>query len=231
MSLALQKLTDLIIDTEQKHPDSVLIILKDFNKANLSRELPKYRQHVTYPTRDSNILDHSYTTIKDGFHSVPWAALGLSDLFHLIPTYRQKLKSAKPVLWTVKRWTTETEQVLQAYFDLTDWIVFEDAATNLDELTETATSYISFCEDILETSRQVCWSWLELESARCWHSWSRIGHPCLKSWLKDLSRSPYFPIKHVRQQKIYSAQLVWTTSMLLFVTFRTSQGTSRKKAL
>ncbi len=125
MSLALQKLTDLIIDTEQKHPDSVLIILKDFNKANLSRELPKYRQHVTYPTRDRNILDHSYTTIKDGFHSVPRAALGLSDLFHLIPTYRQKLKSAKPVLWTVKRWTTETEQVLQAYFDLTDWIVFE----------------------------------------------------------------------------------------------------------
>ncbi len=140
VSLALQKLTDLITDTEQQQPDSVLIILGDFNKANLSRELPKYRQHVTYPTRDRNILDHSYTTIKDGFHSVPWAALGLSDLFHLIPTYRQKLKSAKPVLWTVKRWTTETEQVLQAYFDLTDWIVFEDAATDLDELTETVTS-------------------------------------------------------------------------------------------
>ncbi len=35
----------------------------------------------------------------------PRAALGLSDhcLVHLIPTYRQKLKSAKPVLRTVKR--------------------------------------------------------------------------------------------------------------------------------
>ncbi len=65
VSSALQKLADLITDTEQKHPDSVLIILGDFNKANLSRELPKYRQHITCPTRDSNILDHCYTAIKD----------------------------------------------------------------------------------------------------------------------------------------------------------------------
>ncbi len=31
---ALQKLADLITETEQQHPDSVLIILGDFNKAN-----------------------------------------------------------------------------------------------------------------------------------------------------------------------------------------------------
>ncbi len=43
---------------EQKHQDSVLIILGDFDKANLSRELPKYRQYVTCPTSESNILDH-----------------------------------------------------------------------------------------------------------------------------------------------------------------------------
>ncbi len=102
---ALQKLADQITETEQQHPDSVLIILGDFNKANLSRELPKYRQHITCPTRDSNILDHCYTAIKDAYHSVPRAALGLSDhcLVHLIPTYRQKLKSVKPVLRTVKK--------------------------------------------------------------------------------------------------------------------------------
>ncbi len=78
VSSALQKLADLITETERKHPDSVLIILGDFNKANLSRELPKYRQHITCPTRDSNILDHCYTAIKDAYHSVPRAALGLS---------------------------------------------------------------------------------------------------------------------------------------------------------
>ncbi len=36
VSLDLQKLADQIKDTEQKHPDSVLIVLWDFNKANLS---------------------------------------------------------------------------------------------------------------------------------------------------------------------------------------------------
>ncbi len=94
-----------------------LIILGDFNKANFSRELTKYKQHITCPTRDSNILDHS----------VPRAALALSDycLVHLIPTNRQKLKSAKPALKTVKRWTNETEWVLQACFDCTDWSVLK----------------------------------------------------------------------------------------------------------
>ena len=149
VSAALQQLAEHIAEMEQRYPDSLLIILGDFNKANLSRELPKYRQHVTCPTRDSNILDHCYTTIKNAYHSVPRAALGLSDhcLVHLIPTYRQKLKSAKPVLRTVKRWTNEAEQDLQACFDCTDWTVFEAAATDLDELTDTVTSYISFCED------------------------------------------------------------------------------------
>ncbi len=144
------KLGDQITDTEQQHPDSVLIILGDFDKANLSHELPKYRQHITCPTRDSNILDHCYTTIKEAYHSVPRAALGLSDhcLVHLILTYRQKLKSAKPVLRTFKRWTNEAERDLQACFHLTDWTVFEAAATDLDELTETVTSSISFCEDM-----------------------------------------------------------------------------------
>ncbi len=154
VSSALQKLADQITETKQQHPDSVLIILVDFNKANLSRELPKYRQHITCATRDSNILDHCYTAIKV-YHSVPRAALGLSDhyLVHLILTYRQKLKSAKPVLRTVKRWTNEAEQDLKVCFDLTDWTVFEAAATNLDELTETVTSYISFCEDMCIPSR------------------------------------------------------------------------------
>ncbi len=155
VSAAMQQLAEQISETEQRYPDSLLIILGDFNKANLSRELPKYRQHVTCPTRDSNILDHCYTIIKDAYHSVPRAALGLSDhcLVHLIPTYRQKLKSSKPVLRTVKRWTNEAEQDLKACFDLTDWSVFEATATDLDELTETVTSYISFCEDICIPTR------------------------------------------------------------------------------
>lgn len=50
VSSALQKLADPITETEQQHPDSVLIILRDFIKANFSRELPKYSCISLCPT-------------------------------------------------------------------------------------------------------------------------------------------------------------------------------------
>ncbi len=105
---------------------------------NLSHELPKYRQHITCPTGDSNILVYCYTIIKEAHHSVPRAALGLSDHFlvHLISTYRQKLKAAKPVIRTVKRWTNEAEQDLKTSFDIPDWTVFEASSTDLDKLRD-----------------------------------------------------------------------------------------------
>ncbi len=78
VSAVLELLADQITHTEQRYPDSFIVILGDFNKANLTRELPKYRQHITCPTRDSNILDHCYMVLKDAYHSVPRAALGLS---------------------------------------------------------------------------------------------------------------------------------------------------------
>ncbi|KAI3361527.1 hypothetical protein L3Q82_013676, partial [Scortum barcoo] len=147
----LQQLADQIRNVEQQHPDSLLIVLGDCNRANLSHQLPNYRQHIKCPTNeDTNILDHCYTTLKNAYRSVPQAALGLSNhcLVHLIPTYRQKLKSAKPVAKTVRRWSTEAKLELQACFDCTDWTVFDAATTDLHELTDTVTSYISFCEEI-----------------------------------------------------------------------------------
>ncbi|KAK3526544.1 hypothetical protein QTP70_030770 [Hemibagrus guttatus] len=173
VSSALQHLADEITHSEQQHPDSVIIILGDFNKANLSHELPKFKQHISCPTRDKNILDHCYTTIKDAYRSVPRAALGLSDhcLVHLLPTYRPKLKSAKPVVRTVKRWTSETEQDLQACFECTDWSIFEAGATDLDELTETVTSYISFCEDMCIPTR----TYLSFNNDKPWFT-SKLRH-------------------------------------------------------
>ncbi|XP_051555938.1 uncharacterized protein LOC127442139 [Myxocyprinus asiaticus] len=166
VNTALQQLTDQITDTEQQYLDSVIIILGDFNKANLTHELPKYKQHITCPTRDRNILGHCYTTIMDAYRSVPRAALGLSDhcLVHLLLTYRQKLKSTKPVLRTVKRWTNEEERELQACFDCMDWSVFEAAATDLDELTDTVKSYISFCEDMCISTR----TYLKFNKDKLW---------------------------------------------------------------
>ena len=122
-------LADQILSVEQTNPDSLVIVLGDFNKGNLSHELPKYKQFIDCPTREENILDHCYTTISSAYHAVPRAALGLSDhvMVHLIPTYRQKLKLCKPVVRISKQWTSEAVENLQACFDCTDWDVFRSA--------------------------------------------------------------------------------------------------------
>ena len=49
---------------------------------------------------------------------------------------------------STKKWTEEAKEELQDCFDCTDWSVFEEATADLDELTDTVTSYISFCEEV-----------------------------------------------------------------------------------
>ncbi len=44
-------------------------------------------------------------------------------------------------------------RVLQACLNITYWSVFEAAAKDLDELTETVTAYISFCDDMCIPTR------------------------------------------------------------------------------
>ncbi|XP_058023538.1 uncharacterized protein LOC131190292 [Ahaetulla prasina] len=145
------------MEAEAKHPDSLAIVLGDLNKANLRKELPKYFQHVNCPTRGKNTLDHCYTTLKDAYRSLPRAAVGHSDhcMIHLVPAYRQRLKATKPIIKSVKTWTEESELKLQACFDCTDWNIFKDTSADLDELTDTVTSYVSFCEDLCVPTRNL----------------------------------------------------------------------------
>ncbi|XP_035282188.1 uncharacterized protein LOC118231922 [Anguilla anguilla] len=152
---AQRTLADQILCVERTNPDSFVIVLGDFNKGNLSHELPKYHQLIKCPTREENTLDHCYSTINRAYHAVPRAALGHSDhiIVHLIPAYRQKLKLCKPVVRTSKKWTSEAMEDLRTCLDCTDWDVFRTATISLDEYTEAVTSYISFCEDSCVPSR------------------------------------------------------------------------------
>ncbi|XP_039667901.1 uncharacterized protein LOC120565880 [Perca fluviatilis] len=144
MQVAQRMLADQTLCVERTNPDSLVIVLGVFNKGNLTHVLP-----VPCTTREENILDHCYTTVRDAYHAVPRAALGLSDhvMVHLIPTYRQKLKLCKPVVRTSRKWTSVAVEYLQTCLDSTDSDVFRTATNNLDEYTEAVTSYISFCED------------------------------------------------------------------------------------
>ncbi len=59
VSTAMQQLAEQISEMEQRYPDSLLIILGDFNKANLSREMLKYSQHITCPPEIIGSLLHN----------------------------------------------------------------------------------------------------------------------------------------------------------------------------
>ncbi|KAK3528689.1 hypothetical protein QTP70_009067 [Hemibagrus guttatus] len=72
-------LADGIQSVERTNPDALVIVLGDFNKGNLSHELPKYKQFIKCPTREGNVLDHCYTIISGAYRAVPRAALGQSD--------------------------------------------------------------------------------------------------------------------------------------------------------
>ncbi|TWW75377.1 putative RNA-directed DNA polymerase from transposon BS [Takifugu flavidus] len=158
---AQRTLADRIQQVERTYPDALVIVLGDFNQSNLRYELPRYKQFIKCPTRAENTLDHCYTTVKDAYRAVPRAALGLSDhvMVHLIPTYRQKLKLTKPSVRTTKRWTSEAVEELRTCLDTTDWDMFKGATHDLDEYTDTVTSYIHFCEErILPTRTRVSYS-------------------------------------------------------------------------
>ena len=147
---AVAQLFDTVTQAEHSHPDSIVIVAGDFNKANPKKEMPKFAQQVTCVTRDDKILDHCYTTIRGAFLSIPRAPLGRSDhaMVYLVPTYKQQLKCVKPTVKTVKQRSLDAVESLRCCFECTDWGAFKEAAADIHEYTESVSDYITFCEGL-----------------------------------------------------------------------------------
>ena len=64
---AINQLTTRVLAAETTYPDSVIIILGDFNHTNLKKVLPRYKQHVNCSTCNNKTLDHCYTIFKDAY--------------------------------------------------------------------------------------------------------------------------------------------------------------------
>ena len=154
---AMNQLASHISNVENKHPDGLTIALGDFNHTSLKSTLPKFHQHVSCPTRKDKTLDHCYTTIPGAYHSIPRAPLGRSDhsMVLLLPTYRQQLKTVKPVKKSICKWDDQSVAALQGCLECTDWSVFKETATDIDEYTDSVTSYISFCEQLCIPTKTV----------------------------------------------------------------------------
>ena len=153
-SAALNELYRAVSEQQDAHPDAFTIIAGDLNHANLKTVLPKFHQHVNFPTRGQNTLDFVYSQQKGAYKAKPLPHIGQSDhlTILLLPAYRQRAKLTKPVLKEVRRWPEGAVSQLQDCFQTTDWDIFKTSATHnnhidIEEYTDTVTSYITKCID------------------------------------------------------------------------------------
>ncbi len=68
------------------------------------------------------------------------------NVIHLLPKYRSKLKQQAVVTKDIQVWTNNYVKQLQDCFDDTDWDLFFNTGKDMNEITETISAYIQFCE-------------------------------------------------------------------------------------
>ncbi len=130
-------------------PDAPHIILGDMNHCTLKTTLRDFHQYITCPTRHNKILDLCYGNIKGAYKSIPLPPLGSSDhnCIQLIPVYRTVLKQGKVQNRRVKVWDDNACLTLQGCLEATDWDMFKESSTDIDELTDVVSSWVSYCEN------------------------------------------------------------------------------------
>ena len=144
-------------DIENNCPDSLKLILGDFNHCSLNDALPNYHQVVNCNTRGDKTIDLCYSNIGNSYTSKCKPALGNSDhnMIHLIPTYRQKLKTDKPHTLEVQDWSENNIDLLKGCFECTDFNVLMSQNPIIDEQVICISDYIKFCSDTIIPTKQV----------------------------------------------------------------------------
>ncbi|KAK1785723.1 hypothetical protein P4O66_019072 [Electrophorus voltai] len=70
MDTALWELHEALTQFQAQHRDTALIVVGDFNSANLKRAVPNLYQHVTVPTRGNRTLDHNESCLERHYQPV-----------------------------------------------------------------------------------------------------------------------------------------------------------------
>jgi hypothetical protein len=154
---AADKIREVVMKQESTCPDSIRLVLGDFNVCRLSKVLPNYRQYVTCKTCKDSTLDLCYGNVARAYKSIPLPSLGRSvhNMISLLPMYKSRLKSCKPKKKTVRQWSLDVTLALDACFYQTDWDVFREASASLEEAVEAVTAYINFCTESLVPVKEV----------------------------------------------------------------------------
>ena len=161
--------------------DQPIFILGDFNKLELNDHLPGQFQYIDVKTRLNTTLDKCYGNIENAFASRSRPAIGKSDhnVIHLLPKYRQKVKTEKPKKLERQIWDNETIEELQTCFETTDWDIFL-SNDNPDEMVESVTSYMNFCvQSTVKTKTVKSYAndkpWINKDLKQCLHE-KKLAH-------------------------------------------------------
>ena len=136
---AIGALADQITTVENSNPNSLVLILGDFNHTTRISEV-QAAGNVCHERGET--LDLCYSTIREAYHAVPRAPLGFSDhvMLYLLPSYRQKLKRVKPCVRNIKHWDDESILRLQGCLACTDWDSFTYASNDIHAYANTVTN-------------------------------------------------------------------------------------------
>ncbi|XP_076449094.1 uncharacterized protein LOC143285585 [Babylonia areolata] len=124
----------MIQKQESVCPESVHLVMGDFNSCRLSKHLPNYRQYIDCKTCRESTLDLCFGNIPSAYRITALPSLGHSvhNVVHLLPRYRQKLKTSKPMTRRIRMMTPEAAETLDGCFH----------------------SYMAFCVEILVPTKQ-----------------------------------------------------------------------------
>ncbi|ELT90693.1 hypothetical protein CAPTEDRAFT_211531 [Capitella teleta] len=154
---ATEAIASVALDMQQTKPEAAIVISVDFDRASLHDALLTYVQYVNFNTRGRSCLDLLYSNIKDAYKTTTLPPIGRSDhtMIPCLPTYIRKLERQKPMIKTIRQWTEDTAEQLGGCFACTDWNIFEDTTTNINEYTNVITDYIKFCEETIIPTKEI----------------------------------------------------------------------------
>ena len=93
------------------------------------------------------MYNHLYSTHRDVYKALPQPPFGKSDhnSILLIPAYKQKLKQEVPVTCSIRKWSDDTDAMLQDCFAITNWNMFQDSSNSIEEYTTSVIGFINKC--------------------------------------------------------------------------------------
>ena len=135
---AANSISSHVINLETSAPDA-------FNHCSLKTSIINYFQYVKCATQKDRILDQYYTNVKDTYTSVSLPPLRWSDhnIVQFIPRYRPLVQRELTVTCTIKEWSDDAVEKLKGSLDCTDWDVFVDSSSDINELSQCADILIS----------------------------------------------------------------------------------------